>query len=169
MSVTAGFHNLADDPVDILNWRRLSERLTTSGQPSEDQLAAIGRLGITHIVNLGIHEHEKALKDEQATVLSLGMTYIHLPVDFAAPTESDFDRFCRIMGAVQNDRVHVHCIRNARVTAFLYRYRRDVSKEDPQQAAAVMETVWRPGGAWAAFIGHQDDTALQHRYAGHDY
>ncbi|MFB9951817.1 protein tyrosine phosphatase family protein [Rhizobium puerariae] len=160
---------VAGDPVEIVNWRRLSSRLTTSGQPTEGQLASISKLAVSHIVNLGIHNHEKALKDERATVSSLGMTYIHLPVDFAAPAESDFDRFCQIMEATRNDRIHVHCIFNARVTAFLYRYRRDVLKLNPEEAAAPMETVWRPGGVWAVFIGHNGDAALPDRYAGRDY
>ena len=56
------------DPVDIHNWRRLDDRLTTSGQPDEEQLGRIRALGVGHIVNLGLHSHEKALPDEAASV-----------------------------------------------------------------------------------------------------
>ena len=65
-----------DDPETIYNWHRLDDRITTSGQPTEEQLADIQALGIKHIVNLGLHTHEKALPDEAASVSRLGMEYI---------------------------------------------------------------------------------------------
>jgi len=61
------------DPADILGWLRLDERLTSSGQPSEEQLRAFAALGIKHVVNLGLHTHERALPDEAAIVGALGM------------------------------------------------------------------------------------------------
>jgi len=64
------------DLETIYNWRRLDDRITTSGQPTEPQLADIHALGVRHIVNLGLHTHEKALPDEAASVSRLGMTYI---------------------------------------------------------------------------------------------
>ncbi len=157
------------DPTRILNWRRLTDRITTSGQPSEGQLAEIAQLGVVRVVNLGLHTHERALKDEGATVVGLGMEYVHMPVDFERPTEDDFARFCEEMGRVAEQPVHVHCILNARVSAFFYRYRRDVLGEDDAAALAEMESVWRPGGVWARFIGDPEGDALPHRYAGRDY
>ena len=49
--------------------------------------------------------------------------------------------------------VHVHCIANYRVSAFFYRYRRDVRGMDETQARAEMEQIWRPEGVWATFVG----------------
>jgi protein tyrosine phosphatase (PTP) superfamily phosphohydrolase (DUF442 family) len=140
------------DPQSIYNWRRLDDRITTSGQPSEPQLADIQALGVRHIINLGLHTHEKALPDEAVSV-SLGMTYIHIPVDFQNPTDQDFDKFCSVMERLKEEPVHVHCIANYRVSAFFYRYRRDVLGMDEAQARAAMEDVWHPEGVWAAFIG----------------
>src|SRR5215469_5091971 len=85
------------DPEAIYHWRRLDDRVTTSGQPTESQLADIHALGVRHIVNLGLHTHEKALPDEAASVSRLSMTYIHIPVDFQNPTDDDFDQFCAVM------------------------------------------------------------------------
>lgn len=141
-----------NDPADIYNWRRIDRHVTTSGQPTEAQLAEIARLGVTHVINLGLHTHEKALPDEAASVAALGMTYVHIPVDFTDPTEADFEAFCSVMAALQDQPVHVHCIVNARVSAFVYRYRRDVRGEDERAARAAMESIWRPEGVWAAFI-----------------
>ncbi len=157
------------DPTDIFRWQRLDGHITTSGQPSEAQLATLRRIGVTHVVNLGMHTHEKALPDERASVGALGMDYVHIPVDFASPTEADFDRFCETMRDLEGKAVHVHCIVNARASAFFYRYRREVLGVSEEEARPAMETVWRPGGVWAAFIGDEAAEALPHRYAGQDY
>jgi len=37
------------DPEPIYNWRRLDNRITTSGQPSEQQPVDIAALGVRHI------------------------------------------------------------------------------------------------------------------------
>ena len=141
-----------NDPETIYNWRRLDCRITTSGQPTEAELAEIYALGVRHIVNLGLHTHEKALPDEAASVSRLGMTYIHIPVDFQNPTDQDFEKFCSVMEQLKDVPVHVHCIANARVSAFFYRYRRDVLGMDEARARADMEEVWRPKGVWAEFV-----------------
>jgi uncharacterized protein (TIGR01244 family) len=140
------------DPETIYNWRRLDERITTSGQPTEPQLADIQALGVRAVVNLGLHTHEKALPDEAASVSRLGMTYIHIPVDFQDPTEQDFEQFCSAMADLRDIPVHVHCIANYRVSAFLYRYRRDVLGMQDTQARADLEAIWRPDGVWADFV-----------------
>jgi len=140
------------DPDDIYNWLRLDDRITTSGQPSEAQLIAISALGVRHIVNLGLHTHERALPDEDASVAALGMTYIHIPVDFHNPTEDDFSAFCATLEKLRDVPVHVHCIANYRVSAFFYRYRRDVLGVDEADAHAELQRIWQPTEVWAKFI-----------------
>ena len=151
------------DPTHIHRWHRLSETLTTSGQPSEAQLADISDLGARHVINLALHSHELALPDEAASVAALGMTYTHIPVAFDRPTEADFARFCAVMTELGDAPVHVHCIVNARVSAFLYRYRRERLGWDETDARADLEKLWQPGGVWAAFIGDTDRVDLPHR------
>src|SRR6201996_7274432 len=129
------------DPQSIYNWRRLDDRITTSGQPTESQLADIQALGIRHVVNLALHTHEKALPDEAGSLKRLGISYIHIPVDFQNPTDHDFEQFCATMDELKDVPVHVHCIANYRVSAFFYRYRRDVLGMDEARARADMEEV----------------------------
>ena len=146
-----------NDPTDVLNWRRIDERITTSGQPTTDQLAAIAAIGVSHIVNLGLHSHERALADEPGDVARLGMTYSHLPVDFGCPTETDFAAFRARLESTEPAMVHVHCIFNWRVSAFFYKYRRDVLGLDEKQARMEMETVWQPDAVWTAFLERRDE------------
>ncbi len=154
------------DPA-ILNWRRLGPALTSSGQPSEAQLAEIAALGVTDVINLGPHEHVQALTDEAASVAALGMRYTYIPVDFAAPTEADYAAFARAMSEAEGRTVHVHCIVNARVSAFFYRYRRDAIGEAASRAE--LNSVWEPAGVWATFIGDAPAEGIDHRYRGRDY
>lgn len=140
------------DPVTIIHWQRLDERVTTSGQPTEDDLAALARLGVLHVINLALHTHERALKDEAGAVRHLGMNYIHLPVIFTDPTEADFAAFVSAFEATHPEAVHVHCIMNYRVSAFFYRYRRDVLGWEEAKAREAMDRIWRPEGVWDAFI-----------------
>ena len=140
------------DPTSIYNWRRLDDRITTSGQPTEAQLAEIRDMGVRHVINLGLHSHDMALPDEAGSLARLDITYIHIPVDFQNPTEGDFAQFCAAMAQLADQPVHVHCIANYRVSAFFYRYRRDVLGWDDSKARAEMEAIWKPKGVWAGFI-----------------
>ncbi len=140
------------DPGAIINWYRLDDRVTTSGQPTEEELSAIADLGVRHVINLALHTHEQALPDEAASAARLGMTYTHIPVDFQAPTERDFALFCQAYAATGTDTVHVHCILNYRVSAFFYRYRRDVLGMNEAEARAHMDEIWQPEGVWEAFV-----------------
>jgi protein tyrosine phosphatase (PTP) superfamily phosphohydrolase (DUF442 family) len=146
------------DPADTCNWRRLDERLTTSGQPTEAQLQAIATLGVDCVVNLGLHTHPKALPDERGSVTALGMDYIHQPVDFQKPTATDLHAFCDLMDRLRGQTVHVHCIANYRVSAFLYRYRIDRLGWDKAEARVDLDAIWTPEGPWAAIVG---DDALK--------
>jgi uncharacterized protein (TIGR01244 family) len=140
------------DPTGIMNWYRLDDRVTTSGQPTEEELTSIADLGVRHVINLALHTHEKALPDETRSVARLGMSYTHIPVDFQNPTEHDFARFCEAYEATGTDPVHVHCILNYRVSAFFYRYRRDVLGMSEGEARAHMDEIWQPEGVWEAFV-----------------
>ena len=151
------------DPVTIPVWRRIDAQITSSGQPSEEQLQEIRALGVEHVVNLALHTHEQALPDEAKSVAALGMAYTHIPVAFDAPTEEDFQAFCKAMVAIGDAPTHVHCIVNARVSAFLYRWRRDVLGLDEARIRGDLEAIWRPGGVWAAFIGDEGSVDLPHR------
>jgi len=154
---------------EILNWRRVDAKITTSGQPTEAQLADIRDTGVTHIINLGPHHNKGALEDEAGTVSSLGMEYIYIPVEFESPTDDNFQQFCEALDSLSDRQVHVHCIYNARVTAFFYRYAKNGKGMNEQDAYQLMDGIWKPGDDWADFIGDDDAVGKPNRYAGDDY
>ena len=72
---------------DIHNYRQAAPDIATSGQPGEDQLAAIAAPGCDVVINLALHDDLRySLKDEASSVQALGIEYIHIPVQFGAPT-----------------------------------------------------------------------------------
>jgi len=157
------------DLPEVINWRRLDERISLSGQPTEKQLSEIKDLGVTHIVNLGPHSNKGALKDEPAIVAQLGMSYIYIPVDFENPTDSDFKEFCDAIERYTDTSIHVHCIYNARVSAFFYRYAQEGRGYSETETFSLMESIWRPGGVWAKFINNDEALDLPNRYLGYEY
>ena len=157
------------DLPEVLNWRRLNDQITLSGQPTETQLAKIRDLGVNHVVNLGPHHNEGALKDEAGTIAELGMKYIYIPVDFDNPTDQNFEAFCDALESLSGHQVHVHCIYNARVTAFFYRYAKIGRGTTEAEAYKLMDGIWRPGNDWAKFIGSEEAIGQPNRYAGEDY
>lgn len=157
------------DETNILNFRRWSAQVSLSGQPTEDQLAHLRDQGIHQVINLGPHSNKGALEDEPATLADLGMSYVYIPVDFEAPTEADFEAFCAALDDAGTAPLHVHCIYNARVSAFFYRYAKEGRGGAPDAAFDLMDGIWRPGGVWAEFIGKPEDADKSNRYKGYDY
>ncbi|MFN5995858.1 MAG: protein tyrosine phosphatase family protein [Paracoccaceae bacterium] len=157
------------DLPEVLNWRRLNSRITLSGQPTEAQLSKIKDMGVTQIINLGPHTNKGALPDEAGTVTDLGMVYVYIPVDFENPTDEDFDKFSEAIERADGQTIHVHCIYNARVTAFFYRYAKMGKGGSESDVFAMMDGIWRPGGVWATFVGNPEDSEKPNRYAGYEY
>lgn len=140
-------------PGDIINYLRVDERLATSGQPSEEELAALAREGIEVVINLALHDDPRySLPDEAGTVTGLGMAYVHIPVKFDAPTEADLEAFFSAMEAHRGSKLLVHCAANKRVTAFLGLYRALRENWDVERAFEPMKEIWEPNAAWAPFI-----------------
>jgi protein tyrosine phosphatase (PTP) superfamily phosphohydrolase (DUF442 family) len=139
--------------MDIYNYIRIDDALATSGQPSVEELGAIASDGVEVVVNLALHDDPRySLPDEAGAVASLGMTYVHIPVKFDAPTEADLLAFFDAMEKHQGKKLLVHCAANKRVTSFLGLYRILRQNWDAEPAFAPMKEVWEPNPVWAAFI-----------------
>jgi uncharacterized protein (TIGR01244 family) len=137
----------------IYNYRAVDEWLGTSGQPSEAQLAGIAQAGFKTVINLALHDDPRySLPDEAGAVQSLGLNYVHIPVQFAAPTEADLLAFFDAMDARRGEKVWVHCAANMRVSAFvgLYRVLRQGWPRD--KSFELLRGPWEPNEVWAAFI-----------------
>jgi len=151
------------DVTSIYNYREVDAMLATAGQPTEEQLLLVARDGFQVVINLALHDDPRySLKDETASVTSLGMVYVHIPVDFQSPTESDLQKFFAAMAAHRHQKVLVHCAANKRVTAFVGLYRTIKLGWPIDKAFALMHSVWEPDPVWAAFIEEQNSKGHGH-------
>ena len=145
--------DLSRDSLEgIFNYLPIGESIITSGQPTEAQFQFVKDAGVRRVINLAPHDAENALPDERSTLRALEMDYVHIPVDFQDPTEEDFAKFCEAMSRVGSARVLVHCAANMRVSAFMFRYRRDVLGENPETLTDDLHRIWEPFGVWKDFV-----------------
>jgi protein tyrosine phosphatase (PTP) superfamily phosphohydrolase (DUF442 family) len=143
--------------MTILNQFEVSDNITTSGQPTQDQFSQISASGHSVVINLAMPDHENSISNEGEIVTSLGMTYIHIPVPFEAPKEYHYEMFCGYMDSLRTSKVWIHCIVNARVSAFLYRYLQSFRGYSEIQATTPILEAWLPqmDKVWSKFIGHE--------------
>jgi protein tyrosine phosphatase (PTP) superfamily phosphohydrolase (DUF442 family) len=138
--------------AEIYNYRAVEPELATSGQPDEEDLAAIAAAGFEVIVNLALHDDPRySLADEAGTVRSLNMKYEHLPVIFTEPTREDLNAFFAAMVLYRNKRRWVHCAANKRVSTFVGLYLHLVEGHAVDSAFATERSVWQPNPVWAEF------------------
>ena len=104
--------------------------------------ARLAAIGVRHVVNLALDEHPEALVGERALLAGEGIGYTHIPVPFDAPTLAHLDALEAALAELEGP-VHIHCIMNYRVSAFLYL--RDRQAGVPHsEAHARMAAVWDP-------------------------
>lgn len=139
--------------TDIFNFLEINSTLSTSGQPTEQGFAAIKNAGFEAVINLApTSVMENALKNEPEILASLGLEYVHIPVDFIKPTEADFQDFAAALQAFAPKKVWIHCAANMRVSAFIYRYRIDILGDAPENAKKDLDAIWQPFGVWKKLI-----------------
>jgi protein tyrosine phosphatase (PTP) superfamily phosphohydrolase (DUF442 family) len=137
---------------DITNYKKVSDTLASSGQPDEMQFKEIAQAGFEVVINLAMPNSDNAIPEEGYIVTARGMTYIHLPVPFEAPTTNHLKSFINIMNALEGKKLWIHCVVNYRVSAFLYQYFRLVHKETPDEARRVIIDEWKPDQVWQEFM-----------------
>ena len=145
--------------TSIYGFRAIGNQLGTAGQPSENQLSAIRAAGFEAVINLALPTSDNALANEGSLVTALGMSYVHIPVDFKAPKARDFRVFCQVLEAFAGRRVFVHCAANMRVSAFIFLHRVLHQHVPIAEAERDLHAIWQPNEVWNQFIQSQ----LEHR------
>jgi protein tyrosine phosphatase (PTP) superfamily phosphohydrolase (DUF442 family) len=140
---------------EINKFHTFGDKLATGGQPTETQLRLVREAGFDTIINLALPTSDNALPNEGGIVTGLGMTYVHIPVNFKAPTSQDFRTFCGIMSAFEGRSVFVHCAANKRVSAFMYLYRVLLKDIPAPEARQDLIAIWHPDEVWGKFIEQQ--------------
>jgi protein tyrosine phosphatase (PTP) superfamily phosphohydrolase (DUF442 family) len=149
--------------ADIYNYRQVNDRISTGGQPTEEQLHSAVAEGFTTIINLATIDPDRSLADEGGLVRSLGMKYHHIPVKWDNPQESDFAAFEAVMQAGPEEKILIHCAANFRVTAFYSLYAMQHLGWTEAQADEFRAPIW--GGSdypiWEKFIAEMKNKVNQ--------
>jgi len=139
----------------IYAFRGIGPHLGTAGQPAEEQFTLVRGAGFEAVINLALPTSDNALANEGSIVTGLGMSYVHIPVDFGAPSNRDFRVFCDVMEAFQGRPVFVHCAMNMRVSAFVFLYRVLRLGVSRAEAERDLQAIWTPDEVWREFILRQ--------------
>ena len=149
----------------IYNFVQLTPQIGTAGQPTAEQFADIGAAGYQAVINLAMHDSDNAVPEEGSLVAAAGMSYVHLPVDFAAPTAAHLRRFADILDSFGSAPVFVHCAMNLRVSAFMFQYLRHRRGVDETAARSPILDKWAPrmDEVWQRFIALEADEVWPER------
>ena len=146
--------------AEISNYRQYSDTFASSGQPDVAQLEVAADSGVKRVIYLAFADNETAIENEDRAVKKLGMEYIHIPVDFMAPTLSDFQLFASVMQQAQDTNTLLHCQVNFRASTFSLLYRVIYLGVPLLEAKEAFDSVWQPNEVWFRFIqsvlGHYD-------------
>jgi RimJ/RimL family protein N-acetyltransferase len=132
----------------IRNFRFVSERLATAGQPTETQIGMIASAGFDTLINLALPTSDHALPNEARLCARYGLEYLTFPLDFESPELATALEFIRAMRSRGKQRVFVHCAMNYRVSALIYAYRVAVMREDTRRAREHLLSIWQPTEQW---------------------
>jgi len=144
---------LADGEIaDIVNYREYDANFSSSGQPDAAQLKLLSEAGFKRVVYIAFNDNGTAIAAEDRTVKSLGMDYLHIPVDFENPTIEDFEDFAVVMNRDQKVRTLLHCQVNYRASTFSFLYRVIYLGVPVAQAKKDLDGVWQADETWYRFI-----------------
>lgn len=132
----------------ILNYIKINELISTSGQPKPEEFEYIANEGFEVIVNLAVSCSSNALENEDKIVTNLNMTYIHIPVNFENPNLSDLKLFLTILQSLESNKVWIHCAKNYRVSAFMYVYHKYILHTPFEQIDLSIFETWQPSLPW---------------------
>lgn len=135
----------------ILNYIKINKNISTSGQPTKKEFNKISKNGFEVVINLAMH-NKRVLKKEDKIVSKLGMIYIHLPITWKKPELDRLKLFLEILEGLQkeNKKVFIHCIKNYRVSVFMYHYKKIILKG--KKVFLTAPKSFNPNEVWREII-----------------
>jgi protein tyrosine phosphatase (PTP) superfamily phosphohydrolase (DUF442 family) len=138
--------------MDALNTYQVFDWLWTSGQLSEKDIAELPGLGIQTVINLATPDSPNALAGEADRVARLRINYFQIPVEWPLPEVDQFNQFVDLLQICRGQKIWLHCIKNMRVSVFIYLYRSLVLHESEADSIWLLKKIWTPDPTWQEFI-----------------
>lgn len=138
------------------NYREISDILSTSGSVNAEELFNLSNNGYEVVINLLPGSNEYAVPNEADIVQNQGVIYHHIPVDFEAPKDQDYEKFVSVMENTASLKTHIHCAANWRVSAFYSVYACQNGIWDVSRALDHINSLWSPNDypVWAEFLAN---------------
>lgn len=145
--------------MQLRNFHLLTPLIGTCGQPKAEDFEGLASEGYEVVINLAMPDSDDAIANEGQLVSAQGMSYIHLPIPFEAPTAAHLSQFCRLMEALEGQKILVHCQVNARVSAFMFKYLTLLKGVREPQATTPLLAQWLPqiNDVWQGFLDIKAD------------
>ena len=136
--------------ADTFNFIQINDRIATAGQPTEEQLADFAAAGYEAVINLAPHDAENfAIDAEPGIVAGLGLDYVHIPIQWDAPSPEHYQAFCNAMEGAADKKVLVHCAANYRVSAIMSSWAIAHLGWSTDQADALLNSIWESNPDWS--------------------
>jgi len=103
--------------ITIPNARTAADQILTGGQPRDEHLQQAKDNGVKVVMNLRTQAEEKEFATEAAKVESLGMKYVHLPIDGKTGDGMNEENARKLAEVLAEKPALVHCTSGERVGA----------------------------------------------------
>jgi len=135
----------------ILNYIKVNKKISTSGLLSKKDIEKISKKGFDVIINLSVDD-DRSLANEGKIVSKNGMVYIHIPISWTKPQKDRMHLFFHILdGFIHEDKkVFIHCMKNYRVSVFMYLYKRDILKQ--KNVKFIAPKNYKPKKVWRKLL-----------------
>ncbi len=140
--------------ADAYNFKRIDDRVSTSGVMKPEILACLSAEGFDAVINLMPDSSEYAVEGEQSLVEQQGLAYHYIPVDFSAPSREDYLSFASTLRALARRKTMIHCAANYRVSAFYAIYAVHNLGWSEATARTHIHSLWDPAEhpPWQRFV-----------------
>ena len=139
----------------LINQVDVSDRITTSGQPTPTQLDRMEKSDYELVVNLSPLGTLSSVPGEERIVTDKGIDYVHIPVDGLASALEQFEIFSDTLDRYSGKNILVHCQVNMRASLFTFLYQVVREGIDSDVAFQEVTAIWVPDNRWVDFIDHR--------------
>lgn len=134
----------------LTNYQQNNAFMLSSGLPEPAHFALLKDEGVTHVIDLIPGNRSGEIN----STAGVALTYFNVPVDWEAPSLTNFLNYAAFMQRIdtENEKVLTHCKLNWRGAAFTYLYRVAVLGENEADAKSDLMAIWHPNPTWYAFM-----------------
>jgi protein tyrosine phosphatase (PTP) superfamily phosphohydrolase (DUF442 family) len=136
---------------DIINYLKLTDRISTAGQPLADEIGLVSENGFQVVIFLALFENSE-LPQEKEMIENMGLIFEHIPVVFKNPQIPEFTCFIEIIKKHNDKKIFIHCEMNMRVSVFMSLYFMVIENLPYKDAMRLINKIWQPDEIWKKFM-----------------